>query len=216
MNQASKIGPTADEKNKWTFNASEYNYRYHQFQKEEAKQAKPAAVRLSDNRDTFQNGTDFTKNSSYEYDYAAKPTTAPIRVKRAMGPSSIAPAAELKMECNSSYRNSFDKKNARPAKTIRPQPPQGLQWVAGAASNIVNSVNMHVYRPYTADEVRTAKREKIVILPEYGTIDTNTETKPEMDFNTTVKQNFVQHRGNCRPPPAPGAIKMPAHVSIIS
>lgn len=210
MNQTSKIGPTADEKNKWTFNLSEYNYRYHTFTRPDQVAAKPAAVRLLDNRETFRTGEEVQKLSSYEYDYAEKPITAPIRVKRDMGPSSIAPNADLKMECYSSYKSCFDQKDTRPAQAVRPPPPQGLGWKDSTDLDL-RSVNMFTYRPYTADEVNRAKREKILILPEYGTIETNRDCRPSMDFQTTVKQNFVKHNGCFRPAPAPGSIKTPAH-----
>lgn len=210
MNQRSKIGPTADEKSAWQMNDSEYNKRYHKFSTEEQSCAKPAAVRQLDNRDTFRLGNDMFKDSSYMQDYAHKPAAAPVRVKHKGGPSSIAPPPEAVMDCNSSYKACFDKKDCRPAKSIKPPPPQGLGWKTQDSPDI-SSVNMAQYRPYTTNEVQTSKREPIIISPEYGAIDVNPDTRPGMDFSTTVSNNFVKHDGIFRPPPAPGAIKTPAH-----
>ena len=161
-------------------------------------------------------------NSSYMTDYAQKTQQAPIRIKRNMGPSSIAPNPDIKMECKSSYNSSFDKKNTRPAQSIKPPPPQGLGWQntgKGAKDSTteekgLNSVSMSCYRPYTAGEVQASQRHPIIISPEYGAIDINPDTKPEMTFQTTVQKNFVKHEGSFRPAPAPGAMKTPAHVSI--
>ena len=69
------------------------------------------------------------------------------------------------------------------------------------------------YRHYTSEEIGSSKRQPIIISPEYGAIDTNPNTRPQMDFSTTVSNNFVKHEGNCRPAPAPGSIKTPANVS---
>lgn len=213
MNQRSKIGPTHEEKKEWRCNSSEYNNRYVAFSSDQQVVAKPPAVILSDNRDTFQCGEDMSKNSSYMYDYAEKPSTAPIRVKRSMEPSSIAAPKGAHMDCTSSYKNSFDKKNTKPAKSIKPPPPQGLGWKDGGDSNAqnINSVSMNCYRPYTPTEVKLSLRQPIIISPEYGTIDTNPDTRPEMAFQTTVQSNFVQHKGKHRPAPAQGALKKPAH-----
>lgn len=216
MNQRSKIGPTAEEKTQWKCNSSEYNNRYHIFSISEQSDAKPPAVRQLDNRETFVAGEEMFNTSSYMNDYAEKPSTAPIRVKRNMGPSSIAARPGAKMDCYSSYKSYFDKKNAKPAKSIKPPPPQGLGWTTpnNDAQNIekgLASVSMNCYRPYTANEVQTSQRHPIIISPEYGTIDTNPDTRPEMSFQTTVQKNFVKHEGSFRPAPAPGAIKTPAH-----
>lgn len=214
MNQRSKIGPTADEKKVWKCNSSEYNNRYHIFTIDQQTNAKPPAVKQADNRETFINDLESFNTSSYMNDYAQKPSTAPVRVKRNMGPSSIAAHPSAKMDCNSSYRSSFEKKNAKPAKAIRPPPPQGLGWSQpqkDPQAMDLASVSMNCYRPYTAGEVTLSKRDPIIISPEYGAIDTNPATRPEMNFHTTVQKNFVKHTGNFRPPPASGAIKTPAH-----
>ena len=89
MNQRSKIGPTSEEKTAWKCNSSEYNNRYVAFTSSQQVVAKPPAVILSDNADTFRCGEDMAKDSSYMYDYAEKPSSAPIRVKRSKEPSSI-------------------------------------------------------------------------------------------------------------------------------
>jgi len=191
MNQRSKIGPTAEEKNSWRCNSSEYNNRYHTFSLESQGHAKPAAVRKMDNRDTFRTGDEMFNQSSYMFDYAKKRLSRPNRVKGNLGPSSIAPDAGYKMD------------NCSP-------PPQGLGWQDNKEISL-NSVSMRSYRPYTADEVDKSIRHPIIISPEYGAIDTNPETRPEMVFQTTVQKNFVKHDGCFRPPPAPGAIKTPAN-----
>jgi len=213
MNQRSKIGPTADEKKEWRCNSSEYNNRYQSFSIESQVQAKPAAVRKLDNRDTFRTGEEMFNTSSYMNDYAEKAQQAPIRVKRNMGPSSIAADPGLQMECNSSYKSCFDKKNAKPAKAIKPPPPQGLGWRNNNETEDegLNSVSMSCYRSYEPNEVKASQRHPIIISPEYGHIDTDPDTRPEMSFQTTVQKNFVKHEGSFRPPPAPGAMKTPAH-----
>jgi len=211
MNQRSKIGPTLDEKQNWQMNASEYNYRYHKFCLDSQKNAKPPAAKLPNNADTFTHCDDITHTSSYMKDYAEKRRSLePVKIKRTVGPSTLAPEPDSKMACISSYKTSFDKKNARPAPTIRPPPPQGLGWKDGKLRDL-NSVNMVCYRPYTSDEVNMSKRKPIIISPEYGTIDTHEETRPQMYFQTTQGNDFVQHVGSFRPPPAPGAAKGPAH-----
>jgi hypothetical protein len=213
MNQRSKIGPTADEKSAWNMNDSEYTGRYQTFNQEQRGSAKPAAIRQLDNRDTFRIGDEILKDSSYMNDYAPKAADKVNRVKHKGGPSSIAAPQEAKMDCHSSYKNSFDKKDCRPAKAIKPPPPQGLGWKTDDESKQpgLSSVNMNSYRPYTANEVQDSKRKPIIISPEYGAIDVDPETRPGMEFQTTVKQNFVKHCGIFRPPPASGAIKTPAH-----
>ena len=212
MNQRSKIGPTAEEKEAWQMNNSEYNKRYHNFNNQERSGAKPAAVRQLDNRDTFRLGNDMFKDSSYMQDYAQKATARPVRVKHKGGPSSIAAPPGAEMDCHSSYKACFDRKDCRPAKSIKPPPPQGLGWKTQESDRPdMSSVNMSQYRPYTPNEVQTSKREPIIISPEYGTIDVNADTRPTMDFSTTVSNNFVKHDGIFRPDPAPGAIKTPAH-----
>jgi hypothetical protein len=214
MNQRSKIGPTPHEKANWRCNSSEYNNRYQKFSLNQQSHAKPPAVRLEDNRETFRTGEEMFNTSSYMTDYAQKPSTAPIRIKRDMGPSSIASGPEAKMECYSSYKSYFDKKNAKPAKCVKPPPPQGLGWKTKNETekeNSLASVSMNCYRPYTAGEVQASQRHPIIISPEYGTIDINPDTRPSMTFQTTVQKNFVKHEGRCRPAPAPGAIKSPAH-----
>lgn len=218
MNQRSKIGPTSEEKTAWKCNSSEYNNRYVAFTSSQQVVAKPPAVILSDNADTFRCGEDMAKDSSYMYDYAEKPSSAPIRVKRSKEPSSIAAPKGAQMDCTSSYKSCFNQKDAKPAKAIKPPPPQGLGWKNGGDNNAnaaqnsqKNSVSMNCYRPYTANEVQTSLRQPIIISPEYGTIDTNPDTRPEMAFQTTVQSNFVQHKGKHRPDPAQGAVKKPAH-----
>jgi len=216
MNQRSKIGPTAEEKNQWRCNSSEYNNRYHIFSISEQSDAKPPAVKQLDNRETFISGEEMFNKSSYMNDYAHKPSTAPIRVKRDMGPSSIAARPGAKMEQFSSYKSYYDKKNTKPAKSIKPPPPQGLGWTQPnngqeEQDTGLASVSMNCYRPYTANEVHKSQRHPIIISPEYGTIDTNPDTRPEMSFQTTVQKNFVKHEGRFRPAPASGAMKTPAH-----
>lgn len=114
------------------------------------------------------------------------------------------------MDCHSSYMESFDKKDCLPAKSIRPPPPQGLGWKTQDGPDKA-SVNKTQYREYTPYEVAGSKRQPIIISPEYGAIDTNPDTRPKMDFMTTVSHNFVKHDGIFRPPPASGAVKKPAH-----
>lgn len=212
MNQRSKIGPTADEKSQWQMNNSEYNKRYHSFSSEEQGNAKPPAVRQQDNRDTFRLGNDMLTASSYMTDYANKPQDQPNRVKHRGGPSSIAAPPGATMDCNSSYGQSFDKKECRPAQPIKPPPPQGLGWKTESGENQTNVTNNDKdYRHYTSEEIGSSKRQPIIISPEYGAIDTNPNTRPQMDFSTTVSNNFVKHEGNCRPAPAPGSIKTPAN-----
>jgi len=212
MNQRSKIGPTADEKSQWQMNNSEYNKRYHSFSTQEQVTAKPPAVRQQDNRDTFRLGNDMLTSSSYMTDYADKPSDQPVRVKHRGGPSSIAAPPGAQMDCNSSYKQCFDKKDCKPAKPIKPPPPQGLGWKTESGENddMDSRLNKN-YRGYTAEEISDSKRKPIIISPEYGAIDTNPETRPKMDFSTTVSNNFVKHEGNCRPEPAPGSVKTPAH-----
>jgi len=191
-------------------NDSEYNNRYHKFACDESREAKPAAVRQLDNRDTFRLGDDMFRDSSYMQDYAGKAPAAPVnRVKHRGGPSSIAAPPGAAMDCHSSYMESFDKKNCKPAKAVRPPPPQGLGWKTEAPDT--ESVNKNQYREYTSYEVANSKRKPIIISPEYGAIDTNPDTRPKMDFLTTVSNNFVKHDGIFRPPAAPGAVKTPAH-----
>ena len=117
------------------------------------------------------------------------------------------------MDCNSSYKQCFDKKDCQPAKPIKPPPPQGLGWKTESGPESMDSRSNNSYRYYTAEEIGSSQRKPIIISPEYGTIDVNPETRPKMDFSTTVSNNFVKHEGNCRPEPAPGAVKTPAHVS---
>jgi len=210
MNQRSKIGPTHEEKCSWKMNDSEYNNRYQRFGSNERCNAKPAAVRQLDNRDTFRLGNDMFKDSSYMQDYACKEAVPVNRVKHRGGPSSIAPQPGTHMECHSSYMDSFDKKDCLPAKAVRPPPPQGLGWKTQEMPD-TRSVNKDKYREYDSHEVSEAKRRPIIISPEYGTIDTNPDTRPKMDFCTTVSNNFVKHSGIFRPDPAPGAVKTPAH-----
>jgi len=212
MNQISKIGPTAQEKSNWQMNNSEYTKRYQKFEREDQLMAKPPAVRKEDNQDTFRLGDEMHTHSSYMEDYAQKPADRPVRVKHRGGPSSIAAPPGAQMDCNSSYNECFDKKNCRPAKSIKPPPPQGLSWKTESGANMApSSVNKGQYRSYTEEEIGGSKRKPIIISPEYGTIDVNPDTRPKMDFSTTVSNNFVKHEGNCRPQPAPGAIKTPAH-----
>lgn len=215
MNQRSKIGPTADEKKCWNMNDSEYTGRYQTFDQTQRSGAKPSAIRQLDNRDTFRIGDEMLQDSSYMKDYSEKPAEKVNRVKHKGGPSSIAAPPEAKMDCHSSYKNSFDKKDCKPAKAIKPPPPQGLGWKteddSSKANKDLSSVNMNSYRPYTSNEVQSSKRKPIIISPEYGAIDVDPNTRPGMDFQTTVKHNFVKHNGIFRPPPAQGAIKQPAH-----
>lgn len=191
-------------------NDSEYNNRYQKFALDQRKEAKPPVVRKLDNRDTFRLGEDMLKDSSYMQDYNGKNALPVNRVKHRGGPSSIAAPAGTIMDCHSSYMESFDKKDCLPAKAIRPPPPQGLGWQTQDVPDTY-SVNKNQYREYTAHEVTSAKRRPIRTIPEYGAIDTNPNTRPGMDFNTTVSNNYVKHDGIFRPPPAPGAVKTPAH-----
>ena len=70
-------------------NDSEYNNRYQRFGVSESCNAKPAAVRQLDNRDTFRLGDDMFKDSSYMQDYAGKAPVQVNRVKHRGGPSSM-------------------------------------------------------------------------------------------------------------------------------
>lgn len=46
------------------------------------------------------------------------------------------------------------------------------------------------YRQFTVDEMKSSVRQPVIMKTEYGHVDTNLETRPKMELETTTRKYF--------------------------
>jgi len=106
------------------------------------------------------------------------------------------------MKGSSTYMRSYvEKPDARRPKSFCPGPPENI--IASSVdkdSAFPKTVNCETYRNYGANEQKSAKRQPIILLPEFGYVPKR-GSEDVANFSSSYKEEYQKHRDHVRAAP---------------